>query len=91
MSTPTYQAFVEAIIAEPHDETHRLVCSDWLEDQGRSSEAQKFRKLPLTAALWCADWGEDGSLQGTPPENGFTPRAANSSTCGETRATRIVD
>lgn len=59
MTNPTYQAFVDAIIAEPHDETHRLVCSDWLEDQGHLTDAEKFRSLPLTAALWSSDWGQD--------------------------------
>lgn len=53
------QGFVDAILHEPDVEDHRLVFADWLEDRGELEEARKYRELPGTAALWCADWGRD--------------------------------
>jgi uncharacterized protein (TIGR02996 family) len=39
----SYEGFLQAILAEPDDDTHRLVCADWLEEQGDADRAQFIR------------------------------------------------
>jgi uncharacterized protein (TIGR02996 family) len=43
MSPPQEQAFLQAILAEPEDDTHRLVFADWLEENGRTERAEFIR------------------------------------------------
>lgn len=38
------QAFGDAIIANPEDDTARLVFADWLEEHGRGDEARALRE-----------------------------------------------
>jgi uncharacterized protein (TIGR02996 family) len=44
-------AFLDAILAEPDDDTHRLVYADWLDDHGQSARAALIRAQVLLAAL----------------------------------------
>jgi uncharacterized protein (TIGR02996 family) len=39
----TDDAFLQAIIAEPDDDTHRLVYADWLQDQGQGDRGEFIR------------------------------------------------
>jgi uncharacterized protein (TIGR02996 family) len=39
-----YEGFLQAILAEPDDETHRLVCADWLEEQGDEDRAEFIKQ-----------------------------------------------
>jgi uncharacterized protein (TIGR02996 family) len=39
----TGQGLLQAIAAEPDDDTHRLVCADWVHDQGRPERAEFIR------------------------------------------------
>ncbi len=35
----TDNAFLDAVLAEPHEPAHKLEYSDWLDERGRGSEA----------------------------------------------------
>ncbi|MBY0230983.1 MAG: TIGR02996 domain-containing protein, partial [Gemmataceae bacterium] len=39
----THDAFLEAILADPHDDAHRLVYADWLEENGDEARARFIR------------------------------------------------
>ncbi len=39
----THPGFLAAIIAEPHEDVHRLVYADWLEEQGEADRAEFIR------------------------------------------------
>lgn len=48
-------AFVEAIVAEPEDDAHRLVFADWLDEQGQADRASFIRAQVELAHLEEAD------------------------------------
>ena len=43
MNHPEYLALLRAIVAEPTDDTPRLVCADWIEEHGDSNRAAFIR------------------------------------------------
>jgi uncharacterized protein (TIGR02996 family) len=47
----TEDAFVQAILDDPEDDTPRLVFSDWLEEHGRASHAELIRVQCELASL----------------------------------------
>ena len=47
--------FLEAIVAEPHDDAHRLVFADWLDDHGESAHAAFIRDQVALARMDEAD------------------------------------
>lgn len=53
------QGYLDAILAEPYNDAHRFGYADWLDQQGKTERARKFRALPDTAALWSGSWGQD--------------------------------
>jgi len=55
----SHDLFKQRIREEPGDDVHRLVYADWLDDHDQPAEADKFRFLPGTAALWADVWGRD--------------------------------
>ena len=54
MSSNPARAFLEAILAQPDDDTPRLVYADWLEEQGDSARAEFIRVQIERARL--PDW-----------------------------------
>jgi uncharacterized protein (TIGR02996 family) len=49
------QGFLEAIIAEPDDDTHRLVYADWLEEHGHADRARFIRAQVEMARFYRPD------------------------------------
>jgi len=49
------EAFLQAILAEPDDDAHRLVYADWLDDHGRGDRARLIRLQCEYARLEGAD------------------------------------
>ena len=43
MIDPQRQAFLDAIIAEPHEDVHRLVYADWIDERGEHERAALIR------------------------------------------------
>ena len=50
------ESFLQAIRAEPEDDTLRLVFADWLDDHGQPERAEFIRLQIESARL--DDWGE---------------------------------
>jgi uncharacterized protein (TIGR02996 family) len=48
---PSEEAFLQAIIAEPDEDVHRLACADWLEEHGDADRAE-FIRLQCRMALF---------------------------------------
>lgn len=43
LANPTYQGLLDAILAEPDEDVHRLVAADWLDDHGQPERAEFIR------------------------------------------------
>src|SRR5947208_282914 len=60
-------AFIAAIVAEPRDDTSRLVFADWLDDRGGPGDAARAEFIRLTVSrpemtYWLSDRAPDGSM-----------------------------
>lgn len=47
-------AFLTAILEQPHEDTHRLVFADWLQEQGNENDRQRaeFIRLQIDISKW---------------------------------------
>lgn len=45
-------AFLEAILQDPDDDTPRLIFADWLEEQGDSASAARAEFVRVQCVLW---------------------------------------
>ncbi len=60
----THQGFLQAILAEPDDDTHRLVYADWLDEHGEEERAEFIRVQCELAKVRCLCRNDDGTWNG---------------------------
>lgn len=69
MTTVEHAGFLAAIIEEPHDDFHRIVYADWLEENGEDERAEFIRaqlELAKMRAEALVELGRPGQHAGTP-------------------------
>ena len=62
--TPEERSFLDAILADPADDTVRLVYADWLEEHGRPERAE-FIRLQVKLGVWCNMYPQEKGLLDT--------------------------